>query len=67
MSQIGRGLDHYSPTRKSIYALPAGTLVFGNGSLYSQSQLSEGTPGAFATPDMVYAFGSYAVAAQPPQ
>jgi hypothetical protein len=56
----------YSPTLNSIYAIPSGSLVFGS-SYYKQSGLSGNTPGAFASPDMVYVWGSHVVAVQPPQ
>jgi hypothetical protein len=58
------GTEIYSPTLNSIYSIPSGTLVFGSS---RQSELSGTTPGAFASPDMVYVWGSHVVAVQPPQ
>lgn len=60
------GTEIYSPTRDSIYAIPSGSLIFGSGSLYTQSQFSGGTPGAFSPPDIVFAWGSLVVAVQAP-
>ena len=60
------GTEIYSPTLNSIYSMPSGDLVFGS-SYYSQSGFSENTNGVFASPDMVYVFGSLVVAVEPPQ
>jgi Putative Ig domain len=60
------GTEIYSPSLNSIYAIPSGSLVFGS-SYYKQSGLSGNTPAGFASPDMVYVWGSHVVAVQPPQ
>lgn len=60
------GTEIYYPVLNAIYTLPAGSLAFGS-SLYGESGLSENVPGAFASPYMVYLWGSHVVAVQPPQ
>jgi hypothetical protein len=70
------GTEVYSPVFNSIYQLPQGTLVFGSnlfatpsagGGLDSLSLNADKVNGAFASPDMVYAWGTQIVAVQPPQ
>lgn len=60
------GSEVYSPALNSIYSMPSGDLVFGS-SYYSQSGFSENMNGVFASPYIVYMFGSHVVALQPPQ
>jgi hypothetical protein len=70
------GTQIYSPVFNSIYQLPLGTLVFGSslyatpstqGGLDSLSVNTDFVTGAFASPDIVYAWGTQIVAVQPPQ
>lgn len=66
----------YSPVFNSIYDSSSGSLVFGTslfatpsklGGLDSLSVNTDFVTGAFASPDIVYAWGTQVVAVQPPQ
>jgi hypothetical protein len=71
-----QGTEIYSPVFNSIYTLPSGSVAFGT-SIYAQPSTLAGldslsvntdfVTGAFASPYMVYAWGTHIVAVQPPQ